>query len=146
MLNDPGLVDYVDRDGHDFNQPAKALFNLPQNVLRLLWLGGVAHDTSSVRGASILHFTRQPEGRALLDYSGANGVPTRPTWLIIVIGLLNRLRPNPVKLGHGGRARSAGHARAMTSGLSSPSMDQTIDHMLVERAVERQACPRDVIG
>jgi hypothetical protein len=34
----------------------------------------------------------------------------------------------------------------MTSGLSSPSMDQTIDHMLVERAVERQACPRDVIG
>src|SRR4029077_16166986 len=60
VLNDPRLVAHIDRNRHHFHQPAKAIFNLPPNVLGPLWLGDVVHDTSPKERLAVCFI---PQGR-----------------------------------------------------------------------------------
>src|ERR1700674_4111926 len=57
VLNDSCCVAHIDRHRHDFHQSAKAIFNLPPNFLGPLWLGDVAHDTSSQRETLYVLYT-----------------------------------------------------------------------------------------
>src|SRR4029077_19388093 len=67
VLNDPRCVAHIDRNRHHFHQPAKAIFNLPSNFLGPLWLGNVAHYTSSKRQTlcvlyTVMASTKKPLG------------------------------------------------------------------------------------
>jgi hypothetical protein len=49
VLKVPRRVAHVDRDRHQIDQPAEALFSLPENFVRLFAIGHVDYDLSSAK-------------------------------------------------------------------------------------------------